>query len=81
MKSAAAVATLCGLLLNIGLAQVKPRPPLQPTKLEAFTGRPTAQVTWSKEVGRIESPEASVVVTALVVEDPARPPYRMRGFA
>ncbi len=79
MRSAT-VATLCGLFFNIGLAQVNPRPSLQPTPLEAFAGRPTAQVTWSKEFGRIESAEACVVITALVVEDAVRPPRRMRGI-
>ena len=33
MKSAISVAALCGFLRNIGLAQVKPTPSLQPTKL------------------------------------------------
>jgi len=76
----ATVATLFGLFFNIGLAQVNPTPSLQPTPLEAFAGQPSAQVTWSKEVGRIESAEARVVVTALVVEDAVQPPHRMRGI-
>jgi hypothetical protein len=71
---------LCGLLFSIGLAQVNPTSALQPTQLEAFAGQATAQVTWSKEVGRIESAEARVVVTALVVKDEMQPRRRMRGI-
>lgn len=78
MRSAA-VATLCALVFNIGLAQLNQTPSLQPTPLEAFAGQPTAQVTWSKEAGRIESIEARVVVTALIVKDTVQPPHRMRG--
>jgi hypothetical protein len=80
MRSTATVAAVCGFLLNVGLAQVKPTPSLQPTRLEAFAGRPTAQVTWSKEVGQIESDEARVTVTALIVEDAVQPPHRMCGI-
>jgi hypothetical protein len=69
MRSAAIAVALCGLLLDAGLAQVKSTASLQPTKFEAFAMQPTAQVTWSKEVGQIESPEARVIAAALVVED------------
>jgi hypothetical protein len=79
MRSAA-IATLCGLFFNIGLAQVNPTPSLQPTPLEAFAGQPTALVTWSKEIGRIESAEARVVVTAFIVEDALQRPHRMSGI-
>lgn len=79
MRSAA-ITTLCGLFFNIGLAQLNPTASLQPTPLEAFAGQPTARVTWSKEVGRIKSAEARVVVTALVVEDAVQPPHRMSGI-
>lgn len=80
MRSAATVAALCGFLLNIGLAQVKPTPSLQPTRLEAFAGQPTARVKWSEEVGQIESDEARVIVTALILEDAVQPPHRMCGI-
>lgn len=80
MRSAAAVVALVGFLLNIGLAQVKPTPSLQPTRLEAFAGQPTAKVTWSKEAGQMESDEARVIVTALIIEDAEQPPYRMCGI-
>src|SRR5688572_28611387 len=72
-------ATLCGLLLNIGIAQVKPTP-LRPTRLEAFAAQPSSRLTWSKEVGRLERPEARAVVTALVVENPTQAPHRIRGI-
>jgi hypothetical protein len=79
MRSIATVAVLGHLFLNIGLAQVNPTSSLQPTKLEAFAVRPNAQVTWSKETGRIESSEARVVITALVVENTSPALGRMRG--
>ena len=79
MRSIATVAVLCDLFLNIGLAQVNQTSSLQPTKLEAFASQSDAQVTWFKETGRIESSEARVVITALVVEDTSHAPSRMRG--
>jgi hypothetical protein len=79
MRSAAIVAALCALL-NVSLAQIKPTPSLQPTRLEAFAAQPTAQVTWSTEVGQIESSEARAIVTALVITDAAQPPHRMCGI-
>ena len=80
MRSVATVAALCGFLLNIGLAQVKPTASLQPTRLEAFAGQPTAKVTWSRYVGQIESNEARVIVTALIIEDAVQPSHRMCGI-
>jgi len=53
---------------------------LQPTRLEAFAGRTTTKITWSKEVGRIDSPEVHAVVTALVVEGQVQSLHRMRGI-
>jgi hypothetical protein len=80
MRSIASLPALFGLFLNIGFAQVNPTPSLQPTRLEALAGQPTAKVTWSNEVGRIDSAEAHAVVTALVVEDQVEPPHRMGGI-
>jgi hypothetical protein len=80
MRLAVTVAALCGFLLNIGPAQVRPTPSLQPTRLEAFVGEPTAKVTWSKEVGQIESDEARVIVTALMIKDAVQPPHQMCGI-
>ena len=80
MRSVAAVAALCGLLLNTGFAQVKSTASLQPTKFEAFATQPTALVTWSKEVGQIESPKARVTVTALIIEVREPVPQQMCGI-
>ena len=77
MRSAA-VATFCCLLLNIGFAQVNPTPSFEPSPLEVFAGRPTARVTWSKEIGRLESQESRATVTALIVEDVTSEPSVMR---
>lgn len=79
MRSVVLAVTLCGLICNLGFAQVKPTSSLQPTPLEAFAGRPTAHVTWSEQVGRIESTDVRAVITAVVIEDPANSPHRMRG--
>ncbi len=80
MRSAITVAALCGFVLNVGLAQVRPTLSLQPTRLEAFAGQPTAKVTWSKQVGQIESHEARVIVTALMIKDAVQPPHQMCGI-
>ena len=66
-------------MLNAGLAQVSPMPSLPPTPLEAFAARPTARVVWSKEIGRLDSPESRATITALVVADEAGGPREMRG--
>jgi hypothetical protein len=79
MRSAA-VSAVCCVLLNSGLAQVSSTPSLQPSPLEAFVGRPTAEVTWSKVIGRLESQEARATITALIVEDKTTAPSVMRGI-
>ena len=79
MKSAAA-SIVCCLLLNIGFAQVNSAPSLEPSPLEAFAGRPTAQVTWSKLIGSLESHDSRATVTAVSVEDKTTEPNVMRGI-
>ncbi len=51
----------------------------QPTPLEAFAKQTASRVAWSSEVGRIDSKEGHAVITALVIEDSAQPPDRLRG--
>lgn len=80
MRSLAALAAISGLVVNIAIAQEGQRLPLQPTRLEAFATQPAARVLWAKEMGQINSSEARVVVTALIVEDEAEPPGRLRGI-
>jgi hypothetical protein len=48
--------------------------------LEAFAHQPTTHVTWSIQVGSLDSREAHAVITVLVLEDTAQPPDRMRGI-
>lgn len=48
--------------------------------MEAFAHQPATHVTWSKQVGSLDSREARAVVTVLVLEDTAQPPDRMRGI-
>lgn len=79
MRSLATLALVSGLLVNAAIAQTGQRLQLQPTRLETFATQPAASVAWSKEVGQINSAEARVAVTALIVEDATAPPHRMRG--
>jgi hypothetical protein len=71
---------LCfGLFCGVASAQDQ-IPPLQPTPMEAFAGQSATHLAWSKEVGRIESSDSQAVITALILQDTARPPDRMRGI-
>lgn len=79
MQSALGVIACAVFLLNVTQGQVSPLPSLQPTPFEAFAGLPTTHIAWSKEVGRIDSREARLIITALTLEDTAQPPDRMSG--
>jgi hypothetical protein len=48
--------------------------------LEWFARQPATHVAWSDEVGRLDSTDAHAVVTAIVLEDTAQPPDRLRGI-
>jgi hypothetical protein len=78
MKTLLSLLCFC-LFLGVATGQDQ-TPSLQPTPLEAFAGLPATLVAWSKEVGRIESGEAQAVITAVILEDTAQPPDRMRGI-
>ena len=80
MKSIASVIGLCCLFLRIAFAQANPPLSLQPTPLEMFAHQPATHVTWSKQVGTLDSREAHAIVTVLVLENTAQPPDRMRGI-
>ena len=80
MKSIVSPIAFCCLFLSVGPAQVNPALSLQPTPLEAFAHQPATHVTWSKQVGSVDSREAHAVVTVLVIEDTAQPPDRTRGI-
>jgi hypothetical protein len=80
MKSIASVIAFCSLFLSAGQTPGNRAPSLQPTPLEAFASQPVTHIAWSKEVGRLDSREAQAVVTALILEDTAQPPDRMRGI-
>jgi len=78
MYSACRVIAFCGFILTIGYGQ--PTPPVaQIEALERFASKPTAQVTWSKEIQRIDTDQAHAAITALIVEDGTRTPRQMRG--
>jgi hypothetical protein len=83
MKWALGVIACVVLLSGIAQGQANPsttlQPTLQPTPLEAFAALPVTRIVLAKEVGRIDSTEAHVVVTALTLEDTAQPPDRMSG--
>ena len=81
MQSTCCAVVLCGLLLNIGYGQPTVAPPVsQLEALEHFIEKPTARITWSKEVERIDSAEAHAVITALIVNDATQTPPQMRGI-
>ncbi|HEX4951754.1 MAG TPA: hypothetical protein VFZ34_34160 [Blastocatellia bacterium] len=52
---------------------------LPPSPLEAFATRATANVIWTKPIGRIDSDDARATVTALTVEDAGAQPSVRRG--
>jgi hypothetical protein len=80
MKSVLSLITCAVCLLSIGQGQVSPSPSLQPTPLEWFARQSATHIAWSDEVGRLDSKEAHAVVTAIVLEDTAQPPDRLRGI-
>ncbi len=80
MNLANGMVTCVVLLLSIGQGGANTGATLQPTPLEAFAQLPATHVAWSSEVGRIDSSEAHAIVTALILEDTAQPPDRMRGM-
>jgi hypothetical protein len=47
--------------------------------METFATQPNAQIDWSRDVGLIQSSEARVIVTALVIKDAQQPLNRMCG--
>jgi len=75
----ASVIALCSLSWGISFAQVSPPLSLQSTPLEMFARQPATRLTRSKQVGSLDRKEAHAVVVALVLEDTAKPPDRMRG--
>jgi hypothetical protein len=79
MNLARGMVTGVVLLLSIGQGGANTGATLQPTPLEAFAQLPATHIAWSSEVGRIDSSEAHAIVTALILEDTAQPPDRMRG--
>ncbi len=79
MKFAGTLIVLFSVLTVAGQAQAATASAPQPTPLEAFAKQPGSRVAWAGEVGRIDSKEGHAVITALVVEDNAQPPDRLRG--
>lgn len=79
MKFTASLIALLASLPVAGQAQAGAASAPQPTPLEAFAKQTASRVAWSGEAGRIDSREAQAVITALVVEDHAQPPDRLRG--
>ncbi len=80
MKLITCVIAFAVFVLSGAQTKVSIAPALQPTPLEAFAGFSATHVAWSNEVGRLDSIEAHAVVTALILEDTAQPPDRMRGI-
>jgi hypothetical protein len=81
MRSAFRVMALCGLVLDMGFSQTTQPTTSQLEALEHFAKQPTAQVTWSKEVGRIDTAQAHAIITALIVDDATQTPRQMHGIS
>ena len=82
MRSAFRLLAFCGFFLSIGTAQVDDSPTAaELAAMERYSTRPTARITWSKEVDRIEGGQAKAVITALIVEDATQTSRPMRGIA
>jgi hypothetical protein len=79
MKLTGTLVVLLSVLPVAGQAQTVAASTPQPTPLEAFAKQTGSRVAWSSEAGRIDSRDAHAVITALVVEDDAQPPDRLRG--
>jgi hypothetical protein len=79
MHSACRLIALGGLVLKLGYGQPDSVTASQLEALERFANRPTAHVTWSAEVARIDTDQAHAVITAIVVEDATETPRQMRG--
>jgi hypothetical protein len=79
MYSVCRVIVFCGFILAIGYGQSTSPTVAQIEALERFARKPTAQVTWSKEIERIDTDQAHAVITALIVEDRTQTPRQMRG--
>ena len=79
MRPAVRIITLFGLGLATGFSQSNQPTISQIEAMENFAERPTSQVIWSKEVGRLDSDQAHAVITALILRDATQSPQQMRG--
>ena len=79
MYSACRVIAFCGFSLAIGYGQNTNPAASQLEAMERFASKTTAQVVWSKEIGRIGTDQGHAVITALIVQDGTQTPRQMRG--
>src|SRR5258706_5274340 len=79
MYSPPRVIAFCGFILTIGYGQNTNPAASQLEAMERFASKTTAQVVWSKEIGRIETDQGHAVITALILEDGTQTPRQMRG--
>ncbi len=75
MGSNVPIAAICGFFSWIAFAQTGPSQNI----LEHFVAKPSARVTWSGEMAKIDTEQAHAVITALVVEDATQEPAKIRG--
>ena len=80
MKVRPRISVLFALLPFVGIAQETVPTASDLGALKRFALRPTARVSWSKDIERIKSGDTTAVVTAIVVEDASQTPRLMRGI-
>jgi hypothetical protein len=68
---------VCLLFTGIGFGQSGPTAQ-EVSAFENFANEPNSRVTWAKEIGRIDGPEAQAVITAITVVG-SSPNREMRG--
>ena len=79
MRSTLYAGLCCAFLSAMAYPQTSAGVGSEPSPMEAFANRPEVRTTWSSEIARLERDGTRLVITALVLEDNARPSRTVRG--
>jgi len=69
----------CSILSLVHSAIAAKETTVAPTVFQAFAAQPSSIVTASQEIGLVDSSDAKVTITILIVEDTAAPGSQMHG--